>query len=47
MTPANRAALQKLGVRPLGEGSKDLDGLINRELVQWRRLISAANIKAD
>ena len=47
MTPENRAALQKLGVRPLGEGSKDLEGLINRELVQWRRLISAANIKAD
>ena len=47
MTPENRAALQKLGVRPLGEGSKEVDALINRELVQWRKLISAANIKAD
>ena len=47
MTAENSAALQKLGVRPLGEGSKVLDALIERELVQWRKLIAAANIKAD
>jgi tripartite-type tricarboxylate transporter receptor subunit TctC len=47
MTPENRAALQKLGVRPLGEGAKEEEALINRELVQWKQLIKAANIKAD
>jgi hypothetical protein len=47
MTPENRAALQKLGVRPLGQGSKEEDELIHRELVQWKQLIAAAKIKAD
>ena len=47
MTPENRAALQKLGVRPLGQGAKEEEELINRELAQWKKLIAAANIKAD
>lgn len=44
MNEENRQALAKSGVRPLGQDSKAVDALIQRELAQWQKLAKDANI---
>src|SRR5262249_26872067 len=43
-TAETRAAMTQVGVRPLGQSSRELDALIGRELTQWRELVKEANI---
>jgi tripartite-type tricarboxylate transporter receptor subunit TctC len=47
LTPENREALAKKGTRTLAQSSKELQALIERELVQWRDLVKSANITAN
>jgi tripartite-type tricarboxylate transporter receptor subunit TctC len=47
MTEENRAALAKSGVRPLGQSSKELDALIQREFTQWRDLVKQAGLTVN
>lgn len=47
LTPENREALIKKGTRPLGLNGKELQGLIEREVAQWRDLITSLGIKPN
>jgi tripartite-type tricarboxylate transporter receptor subunit TctC len=44
LTPENRAALAKGGVRSLGQGHAALQSLIARELEQWRKLAKEVDL---
>lgn len=47
LTPENRAALVRNGVRPLGLGAAEEQALIEREVAQWKELARNADISGN